>query len=565
MAPAARGPAVTCLLPVRNGERLLPGWFESVARFADAVVALDDGSTDGTAACLAGNPLVTQVLTSPRRDSYRGWDDRANRAKLLDAVGDLCPNWIMQLDADERITPDDAEALRDFLLTGADTSAAYLFKVHRMVDDVHHFDRADLWAGRAFAWTPGQRFPDDRLHFVPIPVSIPAARRLRTTIRIQHLAGLTADDRAARYEKYREADPGSEFHPDYRSLLDEPVALSTWVDRPPCLPVIVNQAWHHEERDLGRVPEDEPLLTAIVIARDDEVTIADSVASVVDQRCDAPVEVIVVASGSDRTAAVVRERFPGVNVIELSGVALPGRARNAGVAVARGRYISFPGSHVRLPAGSLAARLAAHRRGYAMVTGTTQNGTNTASGWASYFLDHNSVLPGRPSEVLSESPAHCSYLRDALLTVGGFREDVRTGEDTLVNNALFALGYGAWRDRDLRLVHHTPCRTPARLARHHFVRGRGFGRLLLLQHRPGKRFLTRRTVRSVLVVYIPGRVARVGRAVQRWGDAELNRRWRRVLPLVVLATTAAWLGTWFELLRPQPGKLRVLLGRQAAA
>jgi glycosyltransferase involved in cell wall biosynthesis len=40
---------VVCLLPVRNGEADLPGYLAAVAGVADAVVALDDGSTDRTA------------------------------------------------------------------------------------------------------------------------------------------------------------------------------------------------------------------------------------------------------------------------------------------------------------------------------------------------------------------------------------------------------------------------------------------------------------------------------------------------------------------------------------
>jgi len=47
---------LVCLLPARNGESDLPDYFTSVRRFADAVVALDDGSTDGTAALLKARP-----------------------------------------------------------------------------------------------------------------------------------------------------------------------------------------------------------------------------------------------------------------------------------------------------------------------------------------------------------------------------------------------------------------------------------------------------------------------------------------------------------------------------
>ena len=84
---------------------------------------------------------------------------------------------------------------------------------------------------------------------------------------------------------------------------------------------------------------DAPVLSAIVIARDDEDRIERSVRAVVEQRTEQPFEVIVVTSGSDRTAEIVRERFPDVTLVELPHPALPGEARNAGLAIARGGHV----------------------------------------------------------------------------------------------------------------------------------------------------------------------------------------------------------------------------------
>ena len=87
------------LLPARNAAADLPGHLESVARFADTVVALDDGSTDDTRAILEAHPLVHTVLTNPRREGYAGWDDSANRNRLLAAALGLAPAWEGPLDA----------------------------------------------------------------------------------------------------------------------------------------------------------------------------------------------------------------------------------------------------------------------------------------------------------------------------------------------------------------------------------------------------------------------------------------------------------------------------------
>jgi glycosyltransferase involved in cell wall biosynthesis len=430
-----------------------------------------------------------------------------------------------------------------------------------MWQDLEHYDRAGLWVYRLFSFEPDQHFPDRRLHFVPIPTNIPRERWVRTTFRIQHLAGLTEERRITRFEKYQQADPDNAFQHSYRDLLAPAADLQAWQPRPDGLPVLDVSADEVAAtlEDAGQPALDEivdrPALSAVIISRDDGDRLVRSVASVVNQECPWPFEVIVVASGAGNGAAIVREQFPDVTVVELPRPALPGEARNAGLRLARGDYVSFPGSHVELPPGSLAARLRAHDLGYAMVTGTTLNGTLTRSGWASYFLDHSTVLPGRPSTELSSAPAHCSYRRSALVAVGGFPEDMRAGEDTVVNQELIRRGYRAYRAQDVTLVHRSPCRTPWRLLRHHFVRGRGFGRILRDRDAMKRRDLLGRTGIRLLRRQTVQRVSVMTRNVRRWGDATTAAKYRRALPLVVGGAFAATAGTWYELLRsPSPGR-----------
>src|SRR5207248_6461170 len=165
-----------------------------------------------------------------------------------------------------------------------------------------------------------------------------------------------------------------------------------------------------------------------------------------------------------------------------------------------------------------------------------------ASGWASYFLDHSATLPGRLSEPLDGPPDHCSYMRHHLLQVGGFPEDMRAGEDTLVNRELARLGYRAYRAADVRLYHHSPCRTPLHLVAHHFVRGRALARIVLQDGR-------RSALRTLLVEYVPRRLSRTNGNVARWAG-QLRPVYRRVRPLVLLGVASAWAGCWYEVLRP---------------
>ncbi len=136
---------------------------------------------------------------------------------------------------------------------------------------------------------------------------------------------------------------------------------------------------------------------------------------------------------------------------------------------------------------------------------------------------------------------HCSYERKALIGVGGFPEDMRAGEDTVVNRALFDRGHRAYRSAEVTFVHHSRCERWGQLITHHFSRGRAFGKIL------------RRNPRRYRVVwtYVPRRLLRTGRDVRRWGGV-LRREYRRVWFLVFAGTVAAWLGIVLELLRPAP-------------
>lgn len=549
-----RRPGLVVALPARNCASDLPAWFASVARYADAVVALDDGSTDDTARHLAEHPLTAVLLRNPTRNSFAGWDDALNRQRLVDACAELEPRWVLQVDADERLPDEDAEALRRAVDHGVlDPGAAYLLRVFQVVSrdppgpEGERIPPTDAWYGRLFAWRPGIRLPGRRLHLVPLPVDIPRERWVRATLRILHYAGSTPERRRARFAKYEQADPDRVWQETYDHLLREPAEVEALPPRPPNLPVVRHQRWPGERREAARHPPGEPLLTAVVIARDDEARIARAVEAVVAQEVSATVQIVVVVSGSDRTADIVRERFPDVELVELDRPALPGEARNAGLARARGRYVSFPGSHVVLAPGSLEARLQAHLDGWAMVSGVKVNGTPTAAGWASYFLDHSTALPGQPSQPLDFAPPAASYLTAALRHLGGFPEGIRSGEDTRVNTELFDLGYGAWRERRVVLVHHSPCRSLGILLRHHHRRGRGLGWLLRRRQPPGRRLVGRRLVLSLGLGYLPARLVRIHRSVWRFGGP-LRWRWLAVLPLAAAGAAAAWLGTWRELL-----------------
>ena len=121
--------------------------------FADEVVVLDSGSTDDTVAiAIECGARVEQSTDWP------GFGPQKNRARAL-ATGD----WVLSLDADERVTPELARQIREAIASGQST--AY---------DIPRLTRfCGVWI-RHCGWTPdhvlrlfrrGQaRFSDDLVH-----------------------------------------------------------------------------------------------------------------------------------------------------------------------------------------------------------------------------------------------------------------------------------------------------------------------------------------------------------------------------------------------------------------
>ena len=536
---------ITLLVPVRNGEATLRRWLDRATAFADCVIALDDGSTDRTREILESHPLVDEVLSNPRRRGYLGWNDWENRQRLVDAATRRDQSWLMFLDSDESIDPEDADALRQLINIEALPGFAYGFEVFRLHSGGTEYDPRGLWVFRLF-WSGEEDtdLPRQKLHFVPVPESIPRRKWLQTSIRIQHFGSETQEHREERYRKYAEVDPDDRFHQQYESLLSPPLSLRDWPKRRAETPLVLGTRGRYA--DLAREASDSaPAMTVVVIAQNDEDVILRSVEAIESQQVDVPIEVIVVGSGSDSTIALVESAFPHVRTAQLPMPVLPGVARNVGLWMANGPIITFPGSHVWLSPGSLQHRLDAHDAGWDMVTCAVENGNPTAAGWASYLLDHSGQLPTRPSGEFVGAPGHASYSTSDLRRLGGFPIDRRTGEDTVVNQALYASGKRTYFSAEAAFSHASPSRTVSHLVRHRFRRGQGLGRILRRGSPPPSVLTSIRTS-----VALANRRKAALASGMRFASPTEARAYDKVRWHVRVGLLASLAGTMFELIRP---------------
>ena len=144
---------LTVITLTLNEERNIAACLESV-RWADEIIVLDSGSTDRTV------ELARQYTPDVMRVEWRGYGATRNIA-LDRAKGD----WILWLDADERVSPELAGEIREVLEKDDKSIAGYAVA------------RRAFFLGRWIkhcGWYPGRvtrlfrrsagRFSDDRVH-----------------------------------------------------------------------------------------------------------------------------------------------------------------------------------------------------------------------------------------------------------------------------------------------------------------------------------------------------------------------------------------------------------------
>ena len=94
---------VSACVIVKNEERNLPLWLDSMARIADELVVVDTGSTDGT---------VAIAKAAGARVEYFRWVDDFSAAKNF-AIEQATGDWILLLDADEYFLAEDCPKVRE--------------------------------------------------------------------------------------------------------------------------------------------------------------------------------------------------------------------------------------------------------------------------------------------------------------------------------------------------------------------------------------------------------------------------------------------------------------------
>jgi Glycosyl transferase family 2 len=225
--PARRRVRLLALLAVRNQVDLLPGYVANVGPQVDGIMALDDGSTDGSAEFLEACPEVLQVLrVSPDRPQ---WDEVGNYRALVAAGFRHGAEWLLSLDADERVEREFRTRCERVIRRGGFLRyTAYAAHLFELWDSTSEYRVDGIWGSkmqaRLFKARENHEFDTRPLHATKAPLqacirgSFPVA-----DLNIYHLGMLHREKREARRRRYEVLDPENRWQPKvgYAYLTDE--------------------------------------------------------------------------------------------------------------------------------------------------------------------------------------------------------------------------------------------------------------------------------------------------------------------------------------------------------
>ncbi len=217
---------IVCVMQVRNEATPLPGCLDHLRPYVDGFLALDDGSTDGTAAVLAGEPAMLDVISLPVREPHT-WDEAGNKKALLSRAAELGADWVLCTDADERWEQRFLEQARDVAETCTREDVWWTVTWLRELWNRPDQYRCDgEWGrkrrGRYFR-LPDVRDSDEKpLHGPWEPPSIRERAHRRYGFNLYHLKMIDAADRSARRDHYQRLDPENKLQEaGYAYLTDE--------------------------------------------------------------------------------------------------------------------------------------------------------------------------------------------------------------------------------------------------------------------------------------------------------------------------------------------------------
>ena len=205
------------LLPIRNHAHYLPGFFASVVPEVDGIIALDDGSTDETAELLATRSEVLEVLHNP--PDRPAWDEMGNHRRLLEAALRHGAEWVLSIDADERLERGFRRRCERVIRRGRWLGyTAYGLRLREIWDSPDRYRADGIWGDktvpRLYRLRVDHELDKRELHGSKAPRQARVLGRYPIAdLNVYHLGMLTPELREARRRRYELLDPTARWQP----------------------------------------------------------------------------------------------------------------------------------------------------------------------------------------------------------------------------------------------------------------------------------------------------------------------------------------------------------------
>jgi hypothetical protein len=220
-------PRLLALLVFRNEMRYLPGYFQNVAPHVDGVVALDDGSTDGSTDFVAAQPSVLELIVK-RTTEPHVWDERITHAAVIRAALAFAPDWLIAVDADERLERRFRARVQDEIARPRlHRRLAYTVRVRELWDRPDRWRVDGIWGrkrqARLFQARRNPEIDPRPLHGHWAPLDARGRKGYAPAdLIIYHLRMIHAADRERRRARYDALDPQHRWQSiGYDYLTDE--------------------------------------------------------------------------------------------------------------------------------------------------------------------------------------------------------------------------------------------------------------------------------------------------------------------------------------------------------
>lgn len=207
---------ILALLQFHNEMRFLPDYFRNVAPRVDGIIALDDGSTDGSGEFVRRQPSVLSLVRIPPRSPHE-WDEPRNRRLLVEAALRHNPDWLIAVDADERLERGFRKrAISEIERAEMEGHLAYAVRFRELWDSPHTYRVDGIWGrkvrARLFRARPDHEFDPRALHGHWAPLNSKHNGRYPVAdLVIYHLRMIERGDRLLRRDRYRRLDPDNRW------------------------------------------------------------------------------------------------------------------------------------------------------------------------------------------------------------------------------------------------------------------------------------------------------------------------------------------------------------------